>query len=188
VSSTFEFSSGPTLSTNFGQPESSQNWVGTFFGLAPHSGAQYFESDNGNFNSDFLGMHYVKQLGGTIENVPYVVSFYIAANSLGGQGMIAVQYSDFSELAIGGAGGTTVWTSTPTPGVGQGWVQWSGTYTPSAADVGTPFRFRMTVNINSRRSLAIDGLMTAAVPEPTTPLLLFVGATVLAMSRGRGKR
>src|SRR5689334_18179059 len=81
VSSTFEFSSGPTLSTTFGQPESTQNWVGgTFFGLAPHSGPQYFESDNGNFNSDFLGMHYAKQLGGTIENIPYAVSFYIAAN------------------------------------------------------------------------------------------------------------
>src|SRR5262249_26203775 len=111
VSSTFEFNSGPTLSTSFGQPESTQNWVGTFFGLAPHSGAQYFESDNGNFNSDFSGMHYAKQLGGTIENIPYAVSFYIATNSLGGQGMIAVQYSDFSELAIGGAGGTTVWSS-----------------------------------------------------------------------------
>ncbi len=188
VSSVFDFSSGPTLSSNFDQPESTNNWVGTFFGLAPHSGTQYFESDNGNFNSDFVGMHYAKQIGGMIENVPYSVSFYIAANSLGGQGMIAVQFSDFSELAIGGAGGTTIWSSTPTPGVGQGWVQWSGIYTPSLADIGTAFQFRMTLNINRRRSIATDGLMTATIPEPTTPVLLIVGATMLAVSRGRRER
>jgi hypothetical protein len=189
VSSVFDFSSGPTLSSNFDQPESTNNWVsGSFFGLAPHSGAQYFESDNGNSNSDFVGLHYAKQIGGSIENVPYLVSFYIASNSLGGQGMIAVQFSDFSELAIGGARGTSVWSSTPTPGVGQGWVQWSGIYTPSLTDIGTPFQFRMTLNINRRRSLALDGLMTATVPEPTTPLVLIVGATTLAISRGRRKR
>ncbi len=184
VSNVFDQSSGTTISSNFDPPESS-NWTGTFFGLAPNSGSQYFESDNGNFNTDFLGLHYAKQLGGVIGSESYAVSFYVAANSLGGQGMSAVPFSDFSELAIGGAAGTMHWLSTPTPGVGQGWVQWSGVYTPSAADIGTPFQFRMTVNIDRRHSLAIDGLMTASVPEPACACLVGLAAVGASCVRVR---
>jgi hypothetical protein len=183
VSNVFDQFSGTTISSNFDPPESN-NWVsGSFFGLAPNSGSQYFESDNGNFNFDFLGLHYAKQLGGTIANESYNVSFFIAANALGGEGMSAVQYSDFSELAIGGAAGTMVWLSTPTPGVGQGWVQWSGIYTPSLGDVGTPFQFRMTVDIDRRHSLAIDGLMMAVVPEPSCAILIGLATICLPLSR-----
>jgi hypothetical protein len=94
--------------------------------------------------------------------------------------MNAVEFSDFSRLSIGGAAGTTIWTNTPTPIVGRGWVEWRGIYTPSMADVGSPFRFAMTVDINRRHSLAIDGLMTADVPEPASAL----GATIFASCLG----
>jgi hypothetical protein len=180
VSNVFDEFSGATLETTFGPPES-ENWVtGSLYELAAHSGTQFFESDNGNFNHDFLQQRYVKQLGGTIQPGAYEVSFFIAANSLGGIGMHAVEFSDFSDLAIGGPGGTMLWLDTPTPGVGQGWVEWSGLYTPSITDIGLPFRFRMTVDIDSRHSVAIDGPMTARlIPEPPTGLMIAAMISVL---------
>ena len=76
------------------------------------------------------------------------------------------------------------WTSTPPPVPGAGWVQWRGVYTPSAADVGTPFRFRMTVTIDPRHSLAIDGPMTAAaVPEPACAGLAAIAALAVIWRR-----
>ena len=161
------------------------NWLnGSFYGLAPHSGSQYFETDNGNFNHNFLNERHAKRLGGTIQPFPYQVSFFIAANSLGGIGMEAVELSDFSELAIGGAGGSMVWLNTPTPGVGQGWVEWTGLYAPSVQDLGTPFQFRMTVDIDSRHSLAIDGpMMAMAIPEP--PALVLSLVVIISSVAGR---
>jgi hypothetical protein len=181
VSNVFDQFSGATLETTFGPPES-ENWVnGSLYELAVHSGTQFFESDNGNFNHDFVQQRYVKQLGGTIQPGVYEVSFFIAANSLGGIGMNAVQFNDFSDLAIGGPGGTMLWLNTPTPGVGQGWVEWSGRYAPSIQDIGLPFRFRMTVDIDSRHSVAIDGPMTARlIPEPPAAIIFAAMTSVLS--------
>jgi hypothetical protein len=80
VVNVFDQFSGVTLESTFTE---SSNWTSQSFELSPHSGSQFFESDNGNFNSDFLDERFVKQLGGTIANVPYQVSFFIAANSQG---------------------------------------------------------------------------------------------------------
>ena len=170
VSNVFDRSSGAIISSSFGGPK----WESSFFGLTANSGSKFFESDNGNFNHDFVGEHLAKRLGGVIEDSSYDVSFYIAANNLGGQNMSAVEFSDFSSLAIGGAGGTMNWIATPTPIPDGGWVEWSGRYTPSASDIGQPFQFRMVVDIDSRHSLAIDGLMTAVavIPEPGCFLLV----------------
>jgi hypothetical protein len=182
-SSTFENNSGPTLDSTFGF---GPNWTSGLNGLLPNSGGEFFESDNGNQAHDFVDERYVKQLGGVIENTAYNVAFYIAANKFGDdfQGM---SLSDFSRLVVGGAGGTMAWIDAPSPVPGEGWVEWRGVYTPSAADVGTPFRFAMTVTIESRHSLAIDGPITAVpVPEPCGAALAAVAA--LAVVRRRPRR
>jgi hypothetical protein len=176
VVSTFELSGGAILDSTFGSP--GENWIGGLNGLLPNSGSQFFESDNGNAAFNFDDMRYAKLLGGVIESRSYDVSFYIAANKLAAD-FQAVLFSDFDSLAIGGAGGTMTWTSTPAPTPGGGWVQWQGKYTPSPADVGAPFQFRMIVDIDARHSLALDGPMTARyVPEPTATGL--AGSLVLA--------
>jgi hypothetical protein len=97
--------------------------------------------------------------------------------------MSAIEFSDFSSLAIGGPGGTTNWISTPIPIPDGGWVQWSGRYTPSPSDIGQPFQFRMIVDIDSRHSLAIDGPMTATaiIPEPDSFLLVKVGLVAVLL-------
>jgi hypothetical protein len=179
-SSTFENSSGPTLDSTFGV---GGNWISGLNGLLPNSGPQFFETDNGNQAHVFENERYVKQLGGAIENRTYDVAFYIAANKFTND-FQGLQLSDFSTLAIGGAGGSMSWTSAPPPVPGAGWVQWRGVYTPSAADVGTPFRFRMTVTIDPRHSLAIDGPMTAfPVPEPQCAVLAAMGALAVVRRR-----
>jgi hypothetical protein len=180
VVSTFEASGGAILDSTFGPP--GENWIGGLNGLLPHSGSQFFESDNGNAAFNFDDERYAKQLGGVIENRPYDVSFYIAANKLAAD-IQAVLFSDFDSLAIGGAGGTMMWTATPAPTPGGGWVQWRGTYMPSAADMGTPFQFRMIVDIDARHSLALDGPMMAQyVPEPAAAVLAgLLGMTCAAL-------
>jgi hypothetical protein len=179
-SSTFETFSGPTLDSTFG---AGPNWTGGFNGLLPNSGSQFFETDNGNQTHVFVDERFVKQLGGVIADTPYNVGFYIAANKLAND-FQGLQLSDFSKLVVGGAGGLMTWVSAPPPMPGEGWVQWRGVYTPSAADVGTPFRFGMTVTIDPRHSLAIDGPMTATpVPEPQRVVLVAVGALTKILRR-----
>ena len=158
----FDVNSGLILASSF-SPNPAANWVNTFFGLSKNSGNEFFESDNGNFNGNFENLVYVKDIGGTILDAEYEVSFYIAANNLNNENMQAVEFSDFDSLAIGGAGGTMSWHSTPTPTPSGSWMRWTGTYIPSPADIGTQFAFRMVVDIDSRHSLALDGPMTATL-------------------------
>ena len=74
---------------------------------------------------------------------------------------------DFSSLGIGGVSGTMIWTTTPTPVVDAEWVQWTGLYTPSAADVGQPFIFEAIFDLDGRHAVAIDGPITiSAGPGP----------------------
>ena len=186
MTNVFDRTSGTTLLTDF-NPETS-NWVSAFFGLTRHSGTQFFESDNGNVASDVNSLRYYKELGGAIQNTTYHVSFFIAANSLG-EGLQPIEFSDFSVLSIGGASGTMNWLQTPTPVPDAGWVEWSGLYTPSTSDIGTPFQFRMRVEISARHSPAISARSrptpeTAVVPEPSTVFLVAIQlGTFVALRR-----
>lgn len=185
LNSTFENSSGPTLETSFGAP--SQNWINGLNGLLPHSGAQFFESDNGNQATNFEDLRYVKQLGGVIQIAKYDVSFFIASNLLSPD-MQALILSDFDKLVIGGAGGSMLWLSTPTPTPGGGWFEWRGLYTPSVSDVGTPFRFEMTVDIDARHSLALDGPIVATVHVPEPGSIALAATASLGLMAGRRRR
>lgn len=83
-------------------------------------------------------------------------------------------------------GGTMQWQSTPTPVQDAEWVQWSGTYTPSLSDVGTPFLFHAVWNERGMTAIAIDGLMIAQpVPEPSPCALLALAALGLLVTRSR---
>ena len=83
MTNVFDQSSGAIVESDF---TSGVNWASTFGTLTRNSGAEFFESDNGNFNNDFIGLRLVKELGGVIQNQPYQVSFFIAANSLNPRG------------------------------------------------------------------------------------------------------
>ena len=76
VNNTFEI--GPTIDSTF---TSGGNWVSSFGGLTAHSGAQFFESDNGNQAHDFVNERYAKSLGGVIQHSAYDASFFIAPTS-----------------------------------------------------------------------------------------------------------
>ncbi|WP_018342681.1 T9SS type A sorting domain-containing protein [Cytophaga aurantiaca] len=129
------------------------NWVNpTVVGLTANAGSDVFASANGNSSGSFPGLGIEKTLGGTIENKTYNVSFYIATYGSG----TGVLITDFTTLYIGGSGGTTTWTLTPTP-TGSTWVKWSGTYTPSVGDVGQPFVFKATFNLAAGRAIVLDG-------------------------------
>jgi hypothetical protein len=144
------------------------NWVNSFGTLLPNVGTQFLESDNGNSNQNFLSIGLSKHLGGTIQNHPYSVSFNIAKNL----NLQPVELADFSTLRIGGLSGSVLWTSTPTPVIDAHWYKWSGTYTPSAADLGNPFIFTAVFDLDAQHSIALDGWI--AVPEPATLLLALV--------------
>ncbi len=141
------------------------NWIGSFAGLSPNSGSQFLESDNGNLSQDFLNLGISKNLGGAIQNHPYLFSFYIAKNLE----LQPVEFADFSTLRIGGPAGAMLWTSTPTPVNNAQWYEWTGTYTPSISDLGNPFVFTAIFDLDARHSIAIDGPI--AVPEPAALLL-----------------
>jgi hypothetical protein len=179
--SVFDQFSGPIIDSNFGR---GPNWTSGISGLTPHSGSHFFESDNGNFCCNFDDLRLAMLLGGVIENKVYEVSFYIAANDLG-QGLLALDLADFDSLAIGGANGTMEWFSSPKPIPGDEWFKWTGLYTPSPADIGDPFQFRMVVDIHARHSLALDGPITAiAIPEPAGISILISLASLVACRRG----
>ena len=132
------------------------NWIGPMFGVNPNSGAEFLASANGNPSGTFQGLGITKELGGSIENQPYFVSFFITKYSTNLE-LSGVEYADFSLLRIGGLGGTMVWTSTPTPQVDAEWLEWTGIYTPTAADVGQPFVFEAIFDLDARHSVGIDG-------------------------------
>jgi hypothetical protein len=81
VVNAFDRSSDAIISSSFGV---GPNWEYSLYGLTANSGFEFFESDNGNFNHNFVGEHLAKLLGGVIEDEVYDVSFYIAANNLDG--------------------------------------------------------------------------------------------------------
>jgi len=156
------------------------NWTGTFAGLSPNSGSNYLNSANGNVAHDFVGLGLTKVLGGSISDKSYRVSFFIGKyQDIPNKPLNGVPFSDFSELRIGGAGGSMIWTQTPTPTQNGVWVEWKGIYTPSPADVGTPFRFTAVWTERALSSIGIDGPMVAApVPEPSS---IALGATTLLL-------
>lgn len=133
------------------------NWVtsGTFIDAS--AGTQWFGSGNGNNNS-FVNLSIKKELGGVVQNQPYTVSFYIAKHETA---LGAVQLSNFAKLRIGGLAGTVSWTTTPIPPGQGGWVQWVGTYTPDATDVGGPFYFEATFELPGKTTVSFDGPIRA---------------------------
>jgi len=162
----------------------SASWVHSIQGLTPNDGSEFLALANANANIDFLGVGLAKELGDSIAAQQYAVSFFVTTYNSALQG---VPFSEFTELRLGGVGGTMQWDSTPTPFQEAVWVQWSGTYTPSPSDVGQPFLFRASWNERAMTSIAIDGNMTALpVPEPATWILLLAGgATVFCLRRKR---
>ena len=159
------------------------NWVSSFEGVTPHSGTDFFASANGNSKVDLLGIGLTTVLGGSMNAEPYAVSLYVTTYN---PSLAGVSFSDFLELRIGGIGGTMQWQNTPTPVQDTVWLQWSGTYIPSATDVGAPFLFHAVWNERAMTAIAIDGLMIAQpVPEPTTCVLFALGGFVILSARKR---
>jgi hypothetical protein len=136
------------------------NWIdNTEASAAPinlpvHAGTQALMSGNGNTTGSFPDLGIEKNLGGLIEDKTYTVSFYIATYGVSS----GVAFSDFTTLYIGGAEGSTVWTSTATPVSGQ-WVKWTGTYTPDGSEIGQPFIFKAVFDLKAKTSIAIDGVI-----------------------------
>ena len=127
------------------------NWVtATDFGFSDHAGAEGFLSAYSGTPIANIGM--VKPLGGSMAATTYRVSFHVSKYFASG-----IPFSEFSELYIGSATGTSVWDTVPTPGIDGVWEKWSGTFTPDAADIGQPFAFGFTLTLFSGRSIAIDG-------------------------------
>ena len=172
------------------------NWVGTFAGVTPNAGSQFFGSANGNVALDFQDIGLTKALGQTIVNRTYEVSFFTTKyTAFPATSSSGVELADFSTLRIGGAGGSMSWSSTPTPIVDAVWVKWVGTYKPSATDIGSPFQFIAIFNLDAGHSIGIDGPVVVAIPHPppipsvsTLGLALTVSAIalVLAIRRRRG--
>jgi hypothetical protein len=158
------------------------NWTPSFAGLVPNSGTQFFASGNGNAAHDFVDVGFTKNLGGSIENHPYTLSFFMASYSDNDAlNLQPVQFADFSTLRIGGTSGTMLWTSTPTSVIRNQWYQWTGTYTPTASDLGHPFLFTAFLNLKSLHTLAIDGPIS--IPEPPSWIALAVGLAALGLRR-----
>jgi hypothetical protein len=107
----------------------------------------------------FRGLALTKDLGSTIEDKTYGVSFFITKYN---PDLAGVAFSDFTTLRIGGEGGTMSWTSHPRPVVNAVWVKWVGTYAPSTTDVGKPFRFIAVFNLRAKHSIGIDGPVVAS--------------------------
>ncbi|MDR3404986.1 MAG: PEP-CTERM sorting domain-containing protein [Chthoniobacter sp.] len=166
---------------------SSSNWIdGTAIRpstLNPNAGGLFFATAN-DTDSEALGIGFTKNLGGSILNVPYTITMEVAYY---GSDLTPILFSDFSVLRIGGTSGSVVWTSTPAPTTTDTWTEWTGTYTPAPADVGTNFEFQAVMDIHARRSLAIDGPVTATpLPEPSSALLLLGGvASWISVRRRR---
>lgn len=138
---------------------SSNNWYdfSEGLGIAQNAGFEFIASANGNSSGSFTNLGITKSLGGSIENHPYLVSFYIAVYNDGSLPLVGVEYSDFSVLHIGGPVGTVVWDSVPTPNVYGQWVRWSGIYTPDPADIGQEFVFDCLFDLDGYHAVAIDG-------------------------------
>ena len=157
------------------------NWITFINGLNPNSGSEFFALGNGSYDEYASNIGINKDLGEQIQDQEYEVSFYVAKyDNLDG-----IDFADFSTLIIGGLDGNMSWISTETPTINNQWVQWSGTYTPTASDVGDPFVFKAIFDLDPRHTIAIDGLIVAQadvepVPEPTTMLLLGAGLLGLA--------
>jgi hypothetical protein len=149
----------PVIDSVFDEADGAVTYVGgldpgnwTDVTITPHAGVEVLASGNGS-SSTFVGLGITKDLGGVIEDRTYEVSFYIAID----EDIMGVELSDFSVLEIGGPGGGVTWTDTPTPTVDGEWLQWRGTYTPMAADVGEPFAFRTVFDLDPNHTIAIDG-------------------------------
>jgi hypothetical protein len=134
------------------------NWSADPQYTLPHSGAEAILSANGNATGTFANIGVSKVLGGSIENRPYRVSFWVVQYY---PGLSGIQLADFSALKIGGPGGTMTWTDTPVPSVPDVWVKWTGTYTPAASDIGKPFHFEAVFNLDGMHSIGIDGPIVA---------------------------
>lgn len=131
------------------------NWIGAMFGVNPNSGSEFLASAIGSMSPGIQDVGISKNFGGVIEDRPYVVSFYITKYL----GLSGVEFADFSSLRMGGLSGTMLWNTTPTPIVDAQWVQWTGLYTPSPADVGQPFIFQAIFDLDGQHSIGIDGPM-----------------------------
>jgi hypothetical protein len=175
VPNVFDRTSGLNVyyTNGIGEHLADTNWTPFFAGVFPNSGSEFLASGNGNANHDFVNIGLAKSLGGTVQNHPYTVSFFIASYSDRTDiNLQPVQISDFSTLRIGGNTGTMLWTSTPTPTIRNHWYQWTGVYTPSLADVGGQFTFKAIFTLPSLSTIAIDGPIE--VPEPTALLLALI--------------
>ncbi len=151
-----DFDESPGANTYLGGLKSS-NWVGASF-HAPNAGTQLFASGNGNASGTFANLGIKKDLGGQVANVTYNVSFYVVqpdSNQMG------IELADFSRLRIGGPNGSMSWTATPVPTSPGNWVQWKGTYTPAAGDIGGPFFFDAQFDLDAKHSIGIDGPVVA---------------------------
>jgi hypothetical protein len=130
------------------------NWVDAATqGFPNHQGQTAFLTAYSGTPIEDIGM--TKPLGGAMSSTNYRVSFYMAKYYASG-----IPFAEFSELYIGSANGTSVWDSVPTPTVDGEWLRWSGTFTPDASDIGSPFSFGFTLTLLSQRSMAIDGPLT----------------------------
>ena len=189
VTNVFDRTSGAnTYYTNgIGEHLDDSNWQSSFAGLFPNSGSEFLASGNGNANHDFVDIGLAKALGGTVQNHPYSVSFFIASYTDNPPlNLQPIQFSDFSTLRIGGNSGTMLWTSTPTPVIKNLWYQWTGTYTPAPADVGGPFTFNAIFTLRSLSTIAIDGPI--ASPEPATLLLAMIAMGGVCLARRERRR
>ena len=159
----------------------SANFVNSFGGLTPTAGTQFFASGNGNPDFTFNNLGIEMDLGGSIENTTYEVSFNIGWYNAGQDGGVVL--SDFDELYIGSGNGVMNWTSTPEPLLINQWYTWSGEFTPALADIGQSWTFSALFDLPPRRDIALDlpasgfAVAPAAVPLPAA-LWLFGTALI----------
>lgn len=151
VNNTFEESTG---ANSYSGGLGIFNWVdGNGYGIMNNTGPQAFLSAVGE---DYFDLGLIKDLGGTIQDSIYHVSFYVGKYS--GEG---ITFADFSELRIGGPNGIMQWIQTPEPTVYGVWYQWTGTYTPDSTDIGLPFTFSIVFDLYALHTIAIDGPVIA---------------------------